>query len=284
MKTRDIFWKIPAMIVFMLFFMIPGIRTHAEVLDYANLFTQSEAAEIEELAKDVKEHIRMDVVILTTEDAQGYETKYFADEVYNGMMGKEYGTGSDHSGFIYTIDMDNREVFIQGYGKAILYLTDSAAENIIDVIFPYITNGQYGASAIHALNEVRDLYDRGIQKNQYTYDSETGEIVRYKSVQPIEGIVSAVVAFVVSFFFFNGVRSSHKHNAKMSRNAGLNVGFAKGAMNPLESEQDQLINQRTYTRTIPTSTHRSGGGGSSGRSTTYRGSSGRSFSGSGRKF
>lgn len=282
MKKRRYIRNILVLWIFALFFVLSANKAYADVLDNAGLFGSSELEEIERLTEEVKAHIHMDVLILTTDDALGYETKYFADEVYNGMTGKQYGTGKDYSGFVYTIDMDNREVFIQGYGKAILYLTDTASENIIDEVYPYLKSGEYGESAITALREVKALYDRGIAANQYTYDSETGEIKRYKSVRSHELFLGVGLALITAVLFFQGIQRSHRDNAKHSRALGLNVGFTNAKMENLQAQQDELIHRKQYTRAIQTSTRSTGGG--SGRSTTSSGSSGRSFSGSGRGF
>lgn len=273
--------SILGIVVFSVFLMMTAFDVRAEVLDKANLFSQEELTRINDLAEDVKEHTHMDMVVFTTDDARGYSATTFADEVYNGAFGVEYGMGEDHSGFIYAIDMDNREVNILAYGKGILYLTDDETENILDQVYTDVSAGNYAASAETALSEVRNLYDRGIRNDQYTYDEKTGKIVKHTTVNPFEGIISALIGFFPALGFFTGVRSSYKNNAKQARNAGLNAGFVMGAMNNLHAGQDVLINERRYTRTIQNDSTRGGGG---GRSTIHTGSSGRSYSGGGRKF
>ena len=61
---------------------------------------------MEEEIASMRKEMNMDVVIATTDDAEGKSAETYCEDFYiNGG----FGTGKDYSGVIFLIDMDNRE-------------------------------------------------------------------------------------------------------------------------------------------------------------------------------
>ena len=102
------------------------------VYDYAGLFTTAETQDLEESAAEYREKTNLDLVIVTIDDAEGKTSREYADDFYdyNG-----FGVGSDYSGALLLIDMDNRMAYLSTTGKAIGILTDSRIQEITDEVF-----------------------------------------------------------------------------------------------------------------------------------------------------
>ena len=59
-----------------------------------------------------------------------------------------FGTGSDQSGILFLIDMDNRELYISTNGQMIRYMTDSRINDVLDDVYNYAADADYyGAAA-----------------------------------------------------------------------------------------------------------------------------------------
>ena len=88
-------------------FSLPSVFAAGDqrVYDQAGLFTQAEVQELEESVAEHRKSTQMDIVIVTTDDAQGKTSQAYADDFYdyNG-----FGEGSDNTGILLLIDMDNR--------------------------------------------------------------------------------------------------------------------------------------------------------------------------------
>lgn len=152
-------------IVFMMLlsFLIPGTGNmivsaapaDQKVYDEANLLSETERAEIEEAAKEYGEKGEIDIIILTTKGTDGKSLTRYAEDFYD-----ETAPGYDKkhgNTVILSIDMEEREVDLQGYYLAEDYLDnerldlirekitpDLSAENYVDAFMTYIkTSSDY---------------------------------------------------------------------------------------------------------------------------------------------
>ena len=86
--------------------MAEGTENYADVYDMADLFTDEEEQQLSGQAQTLSEKMKMEAVIVTTEENSD-SAQVFADGFYTEGG---FGTGSDHSGILFLIDMDNREL------------------------------------------------------------------------------------------------------------------------------------------------------------------------------
>lgn len=255
------------------------------VFDGAGLFTAEEASELSAGIDALRNKMDMDVAIVTTEENSATAEEY-ADQFYedNG-----FGTGSDHSGVLFLIDMDNREVWISTEGKMIRYLTDDRIETILDDAFEYLPDGDYYGAAASFLNSVEVFYEQGIDTNQYNYDPVTGKISRYHSITFLEFLFALAVAVICGLVAVGRVKREYggkNDNSKLAANFKLSYrrdsSYRAGS-----AIADVLINSYITQQIIQkqqSSSSGSGGSSTAGRSTTHTSSSGRTHGGGGRKF
>lgn len=244
------------------------------VYDEAGLLTSSEIREIKNEVSDLEAKSGWEVFVMTTDDANGYTTRRYSEAFLNDHL-----TGDD--GIVFTIDMDNREVYLATTGEAIRYLTDDRIDDIIDSGYNDVADGYYADAFLAMLDTTYDYYRAGIPSNQYTYNTNTGEIDRYKEPRSLEGIeivIVIAVALIVFAVIFGSVVGKYRvkwgnHKYDYHENSDVH----------LRRRDDRFVNQTTTHRRIPRNDS-SGSSHSSGRSSVHSGSGGRSYGGGGRKF
>lgn len=262
------------------------------VFDEAGLFTAEENERLETQIQEIRSELKMDVAVLTIDDAMGKSSEVYADDFYNeqGM-----GTGNAHSGALFLIDMDNREIYISSLGEMTRYLTDDRVESILDISMGYASDGDYAACASAALSGISQYVEAGIVEGQYNYDRDTGEVDVYqrRSISWYEAVFALVASGGVAAL--TCLSTVKQYKMKKVQKQALNFHLAYRGASPFafSSSNDLLINKRVTQRRIPVKTVSSGpkpgGGGprpgsSAGRTTVHRSSSGRSHGGGGRKF
>lgn len=247
-----------------------------QVYDLGGYFTADEAASLEAACADFRETTGLDIGIVTTNDANGKLEQEYADDFYeeNG-----FGTDGAYSGLLLLIDMEHRGVWITTEGEAIRYFTDERIEKMYDeVIDSHLADGDFagGAAAFVALAE--QYYDKGIPSDQYNYDTETGEVSRYRSLTA-GNVLVALAAGLIAAGVCCGVAVG-KYRLKFPDKS---YDLAKNAALAVRVSKDDFIGQTITTRRIPKAPPPSSGGGG-GRSSVHTSSGGRSHGGGGRRF
>lgn len=258
----------------------------ARVYDLADLFSDEEEEWLSEEAGRLRERMEMDAAIVTTDDNDG-SAEEFADGFYEAAG---FGTGEDHSGILFLIDMDNRELYLSTEGRMLRYMTDSRVEAVLDDVYGYAADQDYYGAAMAFLEDVERCYENGIAKNQYNYDTETGKISRYHSLEWYEILFALAVAAVCGGTAAAGVVRSYGlrgENVRMAVN--FKLSYRKDSAFTLGNILADVLLGTYVTRQLIASAgnnNRSGGGGFSGggRTSTHRSGSGRSHGGGGRKF
>ena len=140
----------------MAFFSVAGVyASQSRVIDNAGLLTSDQRSALETQVNKAISVMNMDLVVLTIDDAEGKTSAAYADDYYdyNG-----YGTGSNKSGALILIDMDNRQIYISTTGEMINRLSDSDIESVIDSGYSRLKSGDYYGCLTKC---VKSLEDKG---------------------------------------------------------------------------------------------------------------------------
>ena len=265
--------------------MAEGTESYADVYDMADLFTDEEEKQLSEQAQALSDTMKMEAVIVTTEENSD-SAQVFADGFY---MEGGFGTGSDHSGILFLIDMDNRELYISTNGQMIRYMTDSRIDDVLDDVYNYAADADYYGAAAAFLTDTEKCYSNGISRDQYNYDTETGKISRYHHLEWYEILIAlgvaalcggAAVASVLRSYSLHGEDKRMASNFKLSyrRDSRFTMGNVLA---------DALLTSYITQQVIQTQKNRPSSGGGSfsggGRSSTHS-YGGSSRGGGGRKF
>jgi hypothetical protein len=123
------------------------------VYDNADLFTDTEEADLEEKSAAFRTETGMDFVILTASDAYS-SAMARADDFYD-----QNGFAAD--GMLYLIDMYNREAWISTSGEMIYILTDSRISSVFDETNTLLSDGAYYDAAEGVLGICKDYAKSG---------------------------------------------------------------------------------------------------------------------------
>lgn len=280
MRNRIIRWVFCMVAVCCVFLPAAAWAENPEkVVDKARLFSEEEASHLQEFCEDAIQATGMDVVIVTTDDTEGKTAQEYADDYfdYNG-----YGKGSDASGILFLIDMDNREIYLSTCGIAIRYFTDSRIDWMLDDLFLFVSEGDYSGAGRVFTDQVQDYVARGIPEDQYNYDTETGETDYYRSESFWQQLgKKALVAIPVTIVLM-AIAGLYAKNANGKKMAVQENTYLTNNSFRMTEQRDIFLRESVQRRKVQSN---SGGGGSSGgRSSTHSSSSGRSHGGGGRRF
>ncbi|MEG0852914.1 MAG: TPM domain-containing protein [Angelakisella sp.] len=257
-----------------------GQEGEQRVFDDAGLFSADELPVLENKIAELRQSLATDLVVVTTDNAQGKTATAYADDYYDN---NGFGVGDGSSGALFLIDMDNREICISTTGEMIDILTDARIDSILDDAYEVITIPDYYACAMAFLYGVEEYSAAGVPEGQFQKDTNTGEVTIYtpEPQQTTTGIPvglllgSAALALLVAALACGGVVMQYRmvgraDNYSLEHNSNLD----------LTCREDIFLHQTVTQQHIERSSGSSGGGGSS----THRSSSGVSHGGGSRKF
>ena len=263
-----------------------------KVYDDADLLTEEEEAELQELLVETAQRIEQDLIIVTTDDAEGKSSMEYADDFFD-----EHGFGyekSNGSGVLYLIDMDNRQIYISTAGTGIEQYTDNEIESTLDVLYEHVSDQDYYDSCTAFVKEAEKCLTGGESADNGYYDSERESFVDYDSsdYKKIRWQDSLAEAFQPGTLFMNlGIAAVIagiitliiSHNRKTQTTVSSRTYLKQGSLHQNE-HTDFFTHTTVVTRKIEHDNNNSSGGGGGGHSSSHSSSSGASHGGGGRSF
>ena len=253
------------------------------IYDMANILDIAYTDQAEGVIADYQDQYHLDIVVVTTEDAQEKTATAYADDFYDTGS---FGQGSDKDGILFLIDMDNRELVFSTGGRAIRIFTDQRIESMLDNVYEGASQGDYTASVKAFLTDVERYCKAGIPNGQYNYDTETGKISVHRSIEWSEAILAFGVAAFVAGFACITVKRQYRMEQDYEQIRNLNMAYRSEAKFVYHDQNDQLVDKFIRSAVIPrdTGSHTHGGHSSSGRSSTHTSSGGHTHGGGSRGF
>jgi len=271
--------------LFVCLFVFPSAGQEQRVFDQAELLEPGEEVQLEQQIAGLRGRMKMDVVLVTTADAQGKSARDYADDFYDQGG---FGTRKDLSGVLCLIDMDNRELYVSTCGTMIRFLTDERIESMLDHAYECIVQQDYPGTAESFLEDIAYWYEKGIPGGQYNYDTETGKISRYRSITLLEAVIALAVAAGLAGAVCLNVKKEYAMKEDRSRAANYLLAYRANAHFVMQDQKDLLLNSFVNQSLIPQAQPRgggfSGGRGTGGRSSTHTSGGGRTHGGGGRRF
>lgn len=249
------------------------------IFDFADLLTSEEEEHLNELSYAIGDQVKADILIVTTNDAEGKSAMEYADDFYDdGEYGYEapYGTG-----ILFLIDMDNREAWLSTSGDAINHFSEARIDATLDDIYPYLSGGDYYNSALSFLENV-EHYMRSTpsssNKNEYNPDAYPDTIFNYDEEESI--LKNPLICLGIAVLIASISVLIMVSRAKSKMTAGGRNYIEAGSFK-INSRRDSFLRTTTVTRRIETNKSSGGGFAGGGRHTS---SGGRVHGGGGRKF
>ena len=248
--------------------------TDQRVFDDAMLFSAEEVQTLTARIAKITEATGLDFAVVTTDDAGGKTAQDYADDFYDSHG---FGAGSQNSGALLLIDMDNREAYISTVGYAISLYTDRRIEAMLDDIFAYLPDGAYYQSATAFLDSAEKYALQGTPDGTpERYDPDTDSLVVYHGYSAGEIVLAIVIPLAAAGAVFLTVFLIYNRDKQT-----VSYPFRQQSQVSLTRSEDVCINKTLPSRVIQTNSGSSGGGGGS---STHSSSGGVSHGGGGRRF
>ncbi len=235
----------------------PVVDATKKIYDYANLITKDEE---EALYNKVQEFINkydMDMAIVTINSNPKSSSMAYADDFYDY---NNFGKGTNKTGLLFLIDMQNRNMWISTTGDAINIYTDSRINTILDYTYDKISNEDYNGCAEQFIDKASYFANKGL----------TGG----SKVVTVPKMIcnSLIFAGLVTIVFICIGLATHRKPKKKKEASNYITQPLK-----LSNKLDTFLDKHVSKVKIETSS-------SSGGSSTHSGSSGTSHGGGGRSF
>ncbi len=165
------------LVVILVVMMLGTVVTAAKdlVVDQSDVFSSSQEEQLTQSLADLGTEFNMDIVIVTTDYAEGKTPMAYADDYFDY---NDYGVGDNRDGILLLMDFDNRDVWISTRGSGIRYLTDDRINSILDNIMAsgMTTENYYGAAQAFITSTSMFLIE-GIPSDQHNETEGTNTVV-----------------------------------------------------------------------------------------------------------
>lgn len=269
-----------------------AVSGQTRVFDQAGLFSETEIIQLEEKIAQCRKSTKMDVVIVSAYADGERSAEEYADDYYDYGG---FGVGKKASGVLLLYYMDGPgqpggECYISTTGTMINMLTDERIESILDDVYGDLGNRDFAGAAEHFLEDVKAYVKEGVESGQYTYDRDTGEIVRYHSIRLYEVAIAMVIAGISAGSVCLDIKKRYAMKQSSREVSNSLQAYRADCAFCFSVAGDKMVNK--YVRSVPIPRNTSSGSGgrghsgssSAGRSTIHTSSSGRSHGGGGRRF
>ena len=269
-----------------------AVSGQPRVFDQAGLFSETEIIQLEEKIVQCRKSTKMDVVIVSAYADGERSAEEYADDYYDYGG---FGVGKKASGVLLLYYMDGPgqpggECYISTAGTMINMLTDERIESILDDVYGDLGNRDFAGATEHFLEDVKAYVKEGVESGQYTYDRDTGEIVRYHSIRLYEVAIAMVIAGILAGSVCLDIKKRYAMKQSSREISNSLQAYRADCAFHFSVAGDKMVNK--YVRSVPIPRNTSSGSGgrghsgssSAGRSTIHTSSSGSSHGGGGRRF
>lgn len=250
------------------------------IYDFGNLLTDDEESRLASFAKALEIELGFDVVVYLISDDEAYDYETELDLAANFFDYNDFGIEDEYyDGILLIINKpsprfdNNYPIYftLRSFGEAQFYFNESRADTVLDNVESYFYSYNFATGIEEFYESARSMYRRGSwDVDDEYYLDETGTLIkrRHFPFLTITGISALITALVVLVYVKKNKMVMKAHNASNYINLD-DVSFTR--------RDDIFRNSRTTHVRINTSSSSGGDGRSTG---SYRGSSGRSSSGS----
>lgn len=260
------------------------------VYDYSDVFTDEEELKLQELCEATGAELKLDLVVVTTNETGGKSAEQYADDFYDeGKYGYECEYGS---GVLFLLDFDNRKMWISTSDLGMLYINDTDVDTILDAIEKETDKKDYYESAEAFIDTVEGIVDDNMGDGEFEDLAKLWNDGEYEEYDEFAAVYSSKITEAHKDTFFTMFKNPLlclgigaivalvavlimciSSGSKMT--AGSKTYLRKDSFNILH-RFDRFTHTTTVKREVDNSS--SGGGGTS----SHRSSGGHSHGGGGR--
>lgn len=260
---------LPLTLLFLMLAGFPAAAQEKKVVDMADLLTQKEEERLQDRLSGIVEEYQCDVAVVTTESIDGSFVEEYAENYYDNHG---YGIGSDWTGILLFISMEERDWNITAEGKGTEIFTDYGRREIGDRIVGMLSDGDY----FDAFMKFADLSEEFLRQAATGTPYDVDHTWKEPMSLGMRLAISAGAALVVTLIVFAVLVSQLK---SVGYQSGAREYVRRGSFH-LTRSNDLFLYRTVSRRKIEDNPPPSGGGGS----TTHTTSSGHTASSTSGKF
>ena len=174
----------------------PAVDASEKVYDFAELLTLSEEEKLYHQVEQFMDSANLDLAIVTISENNKLNAREYADDFYdyNG-----FGTDSEHSGVLFLVDMDTREIYMSTTGKAISLYSDYRIDMTLDAISQEFSNQNYYQGITKFVTILKNYDTIGLPSNKDSKYAigDDGEVYREFPWLIVLGVPFAITAIVI---------------------------------------------------------------------------------------
>lgn len=248
---------------------VPLIEGNPRVVDLADVLSSQEEDELDILLKQLSSKHMMDIIVVSTDEANGLSSMDYADDFY------DYNNYQD-DGVLLLYDFDNRKVYISTKGLGITYITDYSIDLLLgDYMFDYFLDKEYLKSSKLYLNKLDEILSYGEQGN--IIDVNNHIPTKFTVTNVAIGLVIGAVTSLVYILILKGQLKS------VSKQYFASNYIDDGSFR-LNGRADFFTGKHVSKTRIERKNSSSGGSSFGGGSSSHTSSSGSRHGGGGRSF
>ena len=253
---------------------IPKERQLNRLEDEADILTDSQEQILMQKLDEISERQQCDVAVVTVYSLMGKSAQDFADDFYdyNG-----YGMGTEDSGILLLISMEDRDWAISTYGFGIYAFTDVGIQFLTDAFLSELSDGDYMEAFTIYADKADDLLTRAANGNPLDAD-DIRQMQKQVWKSRVPGMIGAGVVLGILLAYIITRASMKKANGLIGGGAcEAGMYMVPGSMK-ITGAGEFRIGTRVNRIYSPRQEKQSGG------SSTHVSSSGRSHGGASGKF
>ena len=141
---------------------------YQHIYDEANLLSTAEYDKLEEMCINYSEDAGITIIILTHNNSKAVDGERYIEDFVDKMQYDD--------GVVLLVDMHNRDVVLEGYGLAEIYIHSKRGDIIIDEIVPHLTKENYvTAFELFVKRSAAFMKDDSELNFDHNYDYNTSE-------------------------------------------------------------------------------------------------------------
>lgn len=216
------------------------------VIDNAGILASDEIAILEGQISERASALGIDIIILTVNSLDGRSAGNYADSYYDNHG---YGVGSDGSGILFLLAMEEREWYISTCGKAMDMFPNRTVDEMGEDILPWLSAGDYYLAFSIWLDELPAYVHTGTSTGSVSASAASVNIW----ISVIIGIVAALITVLIMRFSMNTARKQ-----------GSAAEYVRDGSYHLTVHQDIFLFSNITKTPVPKNTSSSSGGRSHG--------------------
>lgn len=243
---------------------------YSRLMDEADILTDGEEEELLASLDEISERQKMEVVIVTAESLEDYDSiQQFSDDVYDYCS---YGYGENRDGVMLAISMEERDYYISTAGYGITAFTDAGIEYIDGLMEGDLSAGDYAAAFRTYITACDELISQARAGQPYARPEQERRSPSLKTL-----LIILVISLVLALFVVRRMKGELQtvHRQRNARNY-----VRAGSLNITQSRDQFLYRKTDRTKKAENNSTEEGGS----ESSTHTSSSGTLHGGGGGKF